>query len=233
MRGVAEQRRRGRSVQRAIGSRSAVAQRFQLFGRSSSWRGARADAVEVATAPRRGCLRVTPHSSALAAVEGDDDVVLVAAAQRVVHEVAVRARPRRTAAFQLQVRPGSRRRRRPRGRRRGRRRAPASPTNCCAHRRLHAVAADQRRRRVAAAVARRTTVDAARRPARRAATRVEVSDLDAAGRAATPSSSDGCTSARWITAYGLPKRCAERVADRDRARPRVSSTASIITIRSV
>ena len=71
-----------------IGSRSAVAQRFQLLGRSISWRALRADALEVAL---HFFLAAFGHAPLflLAAVEGDDHVVLLAAAQRVVHQVAV------------------------------------------------------------------------------------------------------------------------------------------------
>jgi hypothetical protein len=74
-----------------MGSRSAVAQRFQLLGRSISWR-ALGQIPGSSSAPPRAAFGDAPLLL-LAAVEGDDHVVLLAAAQRVVHQVAVGADP--------------------------------------------------------------------------------------------------------------------------------------------
>ena len=121
MGGVAEQRRAAVRPASRSASRSAVAQRFQLFGRSSR-RRARAPMPSKYDSTSSRLPSLTLQVSGVAAVEGDDDVVLVAAAQRVVNEVAVRADPDRGAHSSAGPR-GSRRRRRRRGRRRGRRRA--------------------------------------------------------------------------------------------------------------
>src|SRR5664279_1773616 len=79
-------------VHRPIGSRSAVAQRFQVFGRSDQLPGARADAGEIAL-HFFGAAFLDAPLLLLPAVERDDDVVLLAAAQRVVDEVAVGTDP--------------------------------------------------------------------------------------------------------------------------------------------
>ncbi len=184
----------------AIGSRSAVAQRFQSFGRSISWRARGADALEVALHLLAAAVAHAPLFL-LAAVEGDDHVVLLAAAQRVVHQVAVRADPD-AGGVPLQV-----------GRevlavdhravdhvaRDARLVAHVLP----AHRRLHAVGADQGDAAVLTALG---VVDRdARSSCSTRCTCVEVA-TSMRSLACAPSSSEPCTSARWITAYGLPKR---------------------------
>ena len=201
------------SLQRSTGSRSAVAQRRHEVGRSSSWRGRGCDALEVR---QHLFLAAVGHAPLLllAAVEGHDQVVLLAAAQRVVDQVAVGAGPddRRVPAQVLGHVGASAR---PRGRRRGPRRARASPTQLRAHHRLDAVAADERRRpRWRAAVAgdrgHAVLADApGARPCAEVCKRITRMLLHRLVDAP-------CRSARWLTAYGIAEALAEGLAHRHR-----------------
>jgi hypothetical protein len=93
MGGVAEQRRAAVRPGRdrlAVGGRPALPALRQIEQAAR----ARADAVEVRQHLVAAAFADAPGLG-VAAVEGDDDVVLVAAAQRIVDEVAVRADPHR------------------------------------------------------------------------------------------------------------------------------------------
>ena len=185
-----------------------MAQRFQLFGSASSCRARGSTPSKYDCDFLRAAFGDAPGFG-VAAVEGDDDVVLAAAAQRIVDEVAIGPAPHHRRV-ELEV-LGKLRRVDDRAVDDVSRHARGVADELLPHGGLAAVAGDERVGAIPPpCVSTAVTLRAS------CWTRSTCADVVTSMRASsrTASSSDWWTSARWITAYGLPKRARNIVAER-------------------